>query len=617
MKVRGYDDLIRAATQAHAAGRLDEAARFASEALGERPDDPDALFILGILAVKMRQPSQAIGRFEAILRTKPDSFDALFWLSYLLRTVDRPQEAAEMASRAVAVQPGTAPAWDQLGLCQLDLGAPYDALASFQRACELSPDFGAFHSNLALALQAVGRNGEAIEALQRALAAGFSLPGTYYRLGDAYMIESQPEPAAECASAILQKDPNSRTGTLLMARALIGSGKVEEGARFAQKAIGLAPGNAVPVAYFGRALQSLGRIEEADEQFRRSIELEPNQGFAYHSLVHNHKVKPEERPLVEQMERLVAEGRLPKRELIQLQYGLGKAHEDLGEYESAMRHFDEANRIDHEIKVGVAPFSREQLEETARFLIETFTPELLDKREIGSESEKPLFVVGMMRSGTTLAEQILSSHRDVGGAGELLFWPDNAGSSAKIFRGSQLDALKLKNLAGEYLKLLDQLSPGKQRVVDKMNTNYLLLGLLHIAFPKARIVHMKRHPVDTCLSIWATPVANGIDLCGSKEHVVFQYRQYLRIMEHWASVLPPDRLLTVQYEELCSDREAVTHRMIEFCGLEWDDACLAPEKNERSVKTPSVWQVRQPVYKTSMERWRKYEPWLGAFAELF
>lgn len=149
-----------------------------------------------------------------------------------------------------------------------------------------------------------------------------------------------------------------------------------------------------------------------------------------------------------------------------------------------------------------------------------------------------------------------------------------------------------------------------------MNTNYLLLGLLHVLYPQARIIHMKRNPIDTCLSIWKTPVANGIDLCGSKENVVAAYEQYVRLMAHWRQVLPSESMLEVQYEELVADQETVTRRMISFCGLEWDDACLKPEENERSVKTPSVWQVRQPMYSTSVERWRKYEPWLGAFAEL-
>jgi hypothetical protein len=237
---------------------------------------------------------------------------------------------------------------------------------------------------------------------------------------------------------------------------------------------------------------------------------------------------------------------------------------------------------------------------------------------VGLPGDLPIFVVGMMRSGTTLAEQIISSHPQVGGAGEQLFWPGAAGSREKLFGSgsAKLDLRRFRGLAEEYLKVLETFAPGMPKVVDKMNTNYLLLGLLHVLYPNARIVHMKRNPIDTCLSIWKTPVANGIDLCGSKENVVAAYEQYARLMAHWRQVLPAGSMLEVQYEELVSDQDRVTREMISFCGLPWDDACLKPEENERSVKTPSVWQVRQPMYKTSVERWRKYEAWLGAFAEL-
>jgi tetratricopeptide (TPR) repeat protein len=615
---RGHQDLIAAAAQAHAAGRLDDAKRYAVEALRDNPNDPDASLIAGIVSFKQNQPALAIPYFEQILDQDPESFDAPFWLSLVYRKIGRLPIARDMARRAIAAKPSDEHAANQLGHCHLDLGERTEALACFQTACSLAPRFAPFYDNAGRALQALGRNPEAIQAFRQVLALGPERPAALYRLGDAYMIESLADPAAECAKRLLHMDPNSASGNLLMARALIGGGRVEEGAKFAARAIELAPNNAVPVAYYGRALQSLGRIEEADEQFERSIRLEPRQGFAYHSLVHNHRVKPEDRPLVEKMTALVKDPELPRREIIQLEYGLGKALEDLGDFEQAMSHFDAANRIDHELKVGVAPFSPAQLEETARFLVETFDRSfLLAHSKTKQTSETPIFVVGMMRSGTTLAEQILSSHGDVGGAGEQLFWPENAGSSDRIFRAGTLDVEKLDRLAAEYLRLLEQIAPGKAHVVDKMNSNYLLVGLLHIAFPNAHFVHMRRHPVDTCLSIWATPVANGIDLCARKENVVFQYRQYLRVMEHWRSIIPSDRLLDVQYEQLVSDREPVTRSVLEFCGLEWDEACLRPEKNQRSVRTPSVWQVRQPVYKTSVERWRKYEPWLGAFAELF
>ncbi len=613
---------IQEAVRAHLEGRIPDAERLARKLLDQDPTDLEAMVVLGIVAVKKNDLGQALSVLQRVLELDPQSCDAPFWMSMALRRHGRLEEALQMARIAVANDDRKEHAHNQLGMCLLDLKQPKEALFHFDAAIRLNPRVGPFFDNLGRALQAQGRNAEAIQAFQQVLNIGPVRPAALFRLGDALMQEPNAAAAAQCAAAILQMEPHSVQGNLLLARALIGDGQVAEGAEYARKAIALAPANAVPVAYFGRALQSLGRIEEADEQFRRSIELEPRQGFAYHALVHNHKVKEDERPMVTKMEELSRDVGLPRREIIQLEYGLGKAHEDLGEYEKAMHHFDRANRIDHELKIGVAPFRKEELLETANFLISTFTADFLERhRRIGSNCDLPIFVVGMMRSGTTLAEQILSSHSDVGGAGEQLFWPENSGSSEKLFitnRGeSVLDERRLKSLTQTYLDLLRKIAPGKRCVVDKMNTNYLLLGLLNIAFPNARIVHMRRHPVDTCLSIWATPVANGINLCADKGNVVFAYQQYLRIMTHWREVLPKDRFLDVQYETLVSDRERVTKEMVEFCGLPWDNACMRPEDNTRSVKTPSVWQVRQPVYKTSMERWRKYEPWLGPFAELF
>jgi len=617
------DELITAAAQAHASGRLDDAERYAQRILSAHPGDVDALLITGIVSFKKTNFNAAEQSLRRLIELEPKSFDGCFWLSMVLRRTGRLDQAAEMAQCAVHQDRKSEHALNQLGMCLLDLGQGENAVSCFRKAIDLAPNMAPFFDNLGRALQSVGRNAEAIAAYRKVLEIGPVRVGSLFRLGDACMIQPDVAGAAQCARAILKMEPDSVQGNLLLSRALIGDGQVALGAEYALKAMRLAPSNAVPVAYYGRALQSLGKIAEADEQFKRSIELEPRQGFAYHALVHNHKVVETERPLVEKMAQLAKDDGLPRREIIQLEYGLGKALEDLGEYEAAMNHFDQANHIDHELKVGVVPFQKQQLRETADFLIGTFDHSFIERNQVvASDSEVPLFVVGMMRSGTTLAEQILSSHPEIGGAGELLFWPENAGSSEKVFvrkaaNAQVLDLPKLRTLIDSYLDLLDKTAPGKRRVVDKMNTNYLLLGILHVAFPNARIVHMKRHPVDTCLSIWATPVANGIDLCGEKENIVFAYREYVRVMEHWRKVLPADRFLDVQYEHLVSNRDQVTRQMIDFCGVDWNEACMKPEDNIRSVKTPSVWQVRQPVYRTSMQRWRKYESCLGAFAELF
>ena len=181
-------------------------------------------------------------------------------------------------------------------------------------------------------------------------------------------------------------------------------------------------------------------------------------------------------------------------------------------------------------------------------------------------------------------------------------------------RFSRLEAEKVAEAAEDYLALLRKIGPNALRVTDKALTNYERLGTIHLALPQARIIHCRRHPVDTCLSIYFSNIRGRH--AWDRSDLVFWYRQYERMMEHWRRVLPPERFTEVQYETLVADREAESRRLISFLGLEWDDACLAPERNARAVKTASIWQVRQPVYKTSVERWRRYEPWLGELREL-
>jgi hypothetical protein len=224
----------------------------------------------------------------------------------------------------------------------------------------------------------------------------------------------------------------------------------------------------------------------------------------------------------------------------------------------------------------------------------------------------PIFIVGMMRSGTTLVEQILSSHPDVGAGGEISFWGDvNLGPSSRL-----PDEEGLKRVQAKYLDLLQQLTPGKPHVTDKMPSNYLALGMIHLAFPNAKIIHCKRDPVDTVLSIYMTPNSVPVGFGYVRENLVFAYKEYRRLMKFYRSVLPGETMLEVQYEDLVAEPEVQTRRMVEFLGLEWSDACLHHEANTRAVTTPTLWQARQPVYKSSVKKWKNYDAWLGAFREL-
>jgi hypothetical protein len=226
-----------------------------------------------------------------------------------------------------------------------------------------------------------------------------------------------------------------------------------------------------------------------------------------------------------------------------------------------------------------------------------------------------VFILGMPRSGTTLVEQIVSSHPDVAAGGELPFWVER-GAAWDADEIDPLSADGAARIAADYSAVLDGISTAAARVTDKLTFNFLWVGMIHALFPNAAIIHCRRHPVDTCLSIYTNLFQTPMPFAAERRNLVHCYREYLRLMAHWRAVLPADRFLEVDHEALVGDPDSVTRRIVAFCGLDWDDACLRPELNERPVRTSSLWQVRQPINRSRLERWRRYEPWLGELREL-
>jgi hypothetical protein len=230
--------------------------------------------------------------------------------------------------------------------------------------------------------------------------------------------------------------------------------------------------------------------------------------------------------------------------------------------------------------------------------------------ELGSGDATPVLIIGMPRSGTTLLEQIVSMHPDVGAGGELNFWNER-GAEWHSSGAAGEEKPFLAKAAADYVGVLRAIEPRAPRVTDKMPFNFLWAGLIHVAFPRAIIIHCRRAAVDTALSIHQTFFHPGLAFPTGGSELVAYFRSYRRLTDHWRRVLPPDRYIDVDYEELTRAPEPVIRRIIAACGLPWHDACLRPESNPRAVNTPSKWQTRQPIYRTSVARWRRYEPWLG------
>jgi len=290
-----------------------------------------------------------------------------------------------------------------------------------------------------------------------------------------------------------------------------------------------------------------------------------------------------------------------------LHLAIGKAADDLGNYELAMQHFDAADAVRRQC----SPFDSAAFSSEIDRLMTRCTPELLGRLHERNKSEvTPVLIIGMPRSGTTLVEQIISAHPEVVGGGELNFWNER-GAGWLALKGTDAEETFLVEAAKDYLEALRRIGPKAARITDKMPFNFLWAGLIHLALPRAVFIHCRRTAVDTALSIHQTHFHSSFAFPTGGSELVNYFQDYERLMHYWRRVLPADRFLDVTYEELTRTPEPIVRRIVAACGLTWDDACIHPETNRRMVKTPSKWQTRQPIYQSSIARWKRYSPWLG------
>jgi tetratricopeptide (TPR) repeat protein len=519
-------------------------------------------------------------------------------------------ESLDPMERAVRAAPGNASIHHDLGLTYLKCDRIDDAIVCFQRAVALKHDFAYAHYMLGVALELRGRTEGAIAAHQRAGALKPSLFDAHHRLANLLLNFGRRKEATDAFRSAASAAPNTTEGRLSLVHALLIEDRDLEAETTVRRALTRDPGSSVGHLMLGSILAQAGRFSEAAVAFERSVALNPSQGSAYYNLVRSRTLSKTDRPLVDQMLAVAPTVRQAK-ERVLLELALGKAFEDLKEYGAAIAHLVNANRI----KKTMVPFDREGLVQRIDELIARFTPDFLTAHTTrGSDAKLPILILGMPRSGTTLVEQIISSHPQVAGGDELHFW-NRRGLMFAQTTDMQIPHFQLQ-AAHDYLVRLHRIAPNAMRVTDKMPFNFLWAGLIHLVFPRATIVHCRRSPIDTCLSVFATSFMPRSDFSTDPNDLVFYYRQYMRLMAHWRAVLPSDRFIEVDYEELVADPEPVSRRLIATCGLDLHPACLQPERNERLVKSASLWQVRQPIHRGSVARWRHYEPWLGDFREL-
>jgi Flp pilus assembly protein TadD len=581
------------------------------------PDFVPGLRVLAELAERTGRYATAVPYLREAIRLDRRSAALRGRLGAILRKQGSLSEAIALGRQALRLAPSDVDVLADLGLSYLAAGKCGEAVASFRRAVALQPTLTELRYRLGIALQQKGNELEATAELQHVVQSAPEYTEARGRLVELLYSHGRRSEAVACIRGAVSPDTATAPQWAELADALLQVAEVDEAETYIRHAIRLDPNSPAFHHKLGVLLSQRGQFGDAIASFQRALLLQPHHAASYLGIVSAKSVTVSDGALVSQMRNQLAAATLTETDRAILHYALGKAFDDLSNYADAMRHFQAANQINlGKLRRSGHALDRVRHEADITRLTKMFTPAFFERHAaFGVDDERPVFIVGMIRSGTTLVEQIVSSHPDIAAGGELRFWGQR-GSLHAVLEAGGFDREAAQQVAGGYQGLLRSISPAATRVTDKMPTNFLLLGMIHLLFPRARIIHCQRDPLDTCLSIYFTPYQNLPDFAHDPATIVFYHQQYQRLMEHWRRVLPPDRLFEVRYEDLVSQREAVTRRLIAFCGVAWHDDSLRPELNDRIITTPSRWQSRQPVYRRAMARWRNYEPWLAEFGLL-
>jgi tetratricopeptide (TPR) repeat protein len=557
--------------------------------------------------------AQAENCYREVLAIEPNRIDALHSYGRLALQSGRHGLAIELIGRAIALNDRVAAFHSNMGFATIAAGRLEDAIAHLTRATELNPNFAAAYVTLGDVLREQGKFGEAASKYQRALDLNPELVQVRHALGVALHRQGKLHDAIAEYQRTLALKPGDAEVHNHLGLAFQEHGKPAAAAAQFQQALAIRPSGAKIHNNLGSALRDLGRLEEAHDAYKKAIDLEPKNPLFYFNLVAMKRIARGDPELLA-MEKLASEsGLLSVSDRIFLHFALAKAYGDLKDHERSFRHLLDGNALKRQ-QISYHDSAERNMFDRIR---EVFTPELMrDKRGVGDFSRIPVFIVGMPRSGTTLIEQILASHPKVFGGGELVDFAEAAASlrSPEVAATEfpevvpRMDGQKLREFGARYVTAVRGLAPDAERITDKMPGNFRLVGLINLVLPNARIIHARRNPLDNCLSCFSKLFAGNYNPYSyhltELGHV---YRYYETLMAHWRSVLPPEVMLEVQYEEVVADLEGQARRIIAHCGLEWDDHCLSFHQTKRPVQTLSTIEVRQPIYRSSVGRWRAYE----------
>jgi tetratricopeptide (TPR) repeat protein len=589
------------------AGDLDQAEAALVKAIELDSGSAQAHSNLGIVYFEREDYGQAAACYEKAIALQADFPEAHNNLGNAYRALERPKEAIACYQRAVTLRE----AYNNMAAALRDAEDFESAEHAYRKAIGFKPDYIDAHNNLSLLLLHKDRTEEALRVLSDALKLDEKHVTTLLNVARVQLKRGAHAVAEQAVQVALGLEPDKAESHCVLGQIYHELDRHEQALACVAEAIRLEPEGADLHSFRAVILKSVGRLDEARSELKTAIELNPKLYGAYSNL-NDLETFTADDALVAQMKAILAEAENPRSErYMPLHFALGKALEDSGDYPLALEHY----AIGAGMRRAQLKYDEAETFDFFRQIKAAFTPETFQTPPWGGNpAREPVFIVGMPRSGSTLVEQIISSHPRTFGAGEIKVLHRSLGALRDRFPSipkypamvAALEPAHFAQIADAYLAEVRRDAGGAERITDKLLTNFFFVGLIHILFPNARIIHTRRNPVDTCLSAYTKLFKDDMPHSYDFGELGRYYRAYEDLMRHWEEVLPPGVMITVDYEDVVADIETNARRLIDHVGLEWDEACLAFHKSTRAVKTASVVQVRKPLYATSVERWKRY-----------
>jgi len=644
-----FDEVIELINEGHP----EQAAKRCTLTLESYPNDVNLLGLLGVIYLKMNLPTQAEQTLRKTIELAPSFAKPHEDLGLLLINLGRQEEAVLLLQRATHLDPKSADAFFNLGKALAKIGRGKEADQAFEAAFELTPsrkllaEAGRLHGEgkydeaervyrqilntepenvdalrmLAMLAATAGHLDDAERLLRRVTKLAPDYFTAHMDLGRILKEQDRFEDAIIALRAALEIEPNNAGSWFLLGATLAPAAMTYEAVEAYKKSLELRPDAPSVLLGLGHVLKTIGEQEQGIAAYKRCIELKPDNGETYWSLANLKTFRFSDEELAK-MEERVQSGEVDHASSeVNFHFALGKAYEDRDQYERAWHWYETGNQKQRQL-VSYDPV---ETEVTNDALIGVFNAEYLEQMAgQGCQDNSPIFIVGLPRSGSTLIEQILASHSMVEGTSELPYLSRVSGSLNKNRADGinypqavrELSASHLQSLGEDYLQYAQlHRTEGTPRFIDKMPNNFPNLGFLHLILPNAKIIDARRHPLDSCLGNYRQLYAKGQSFTYDQTDIGEYFLQYQRLMDHWHSVMP-GKILTLQYEENVVDLDTQVKRLLEFCDLPWEDACLRFYETDRPVRTPSSEQVRQPIYTGSINYWRNYEDRLEELIEV-